>query len=143
LTFDDTNDASFRGYVDLRAIGIKENHTNSAVARQIFQLFPLEQIKGSNGEPVSGGPETGTGNGYYAPVDVTLSLTDGYITDVKFVNVNNGQSDSYWAAATKYAKDYFTVMNSWDFIPAVSGASFSGRGIKEAAKDAIDKILDE
>jgi uncharacterized protein with FMN-binding domain len=142
LTFDDTNDANFRGYVDLRAIGIKENHINSAIARQIFQLFPSEPIK-ANEVPVNGGPKTGTGTGYYAPLDVTLTLADGYITDVTFVNVGNGQSQDFWAAATKYAKEFFTVMNSWDFVPAVSGASFSGRGVRDAAKDAIDQILDE
>jgi uncharacterized protein with FMN-binding domain len=142
LTFDDTNNANFRGYVELRAIGIKENHTNSAIAEQIFQLFPSEPIQ-ANGEPVNGGPETGTATGYYAPVNVTLTLKDGYITDVTFVNVDNGQTDSFWALGTNYAKDFFVAMNSWDFVPAVSGASFSGRGIRDAAKDAIDKILDE
>ncbi|MDR2210531.1 MAG: chitobiase/beta-hexosaminidase C-terminal domain-containing protein [Spirochaetaceae bacterium] len=142
LEFDDTNDASFRGCVNLRAIGIKENHINSAIAKQIFQLFPSEPIK-ANGVPVNGGPKTGTGTGYYAPVTVTLALTDGYISDVTFVNVDNGQTPEFWAAATKYAREFFTVMNSWDFIPVVSGASYSGGGVKEAAKDAIDKILDE
>lgn len=143
LTFDDTNDASFRGYVYLRAIGIKKDHTNSSVASQIFQLFPSEPIMGSNGKPANGGPQTGTGIGYYAPVNVTLSLTNGYITDVTFVNVDDGQTDTFWAIAAQYAREFFTVMNSWDFVPVVSGATYSGGGIKEAARDAIDKILDE
>jgi uncharacterized protein with FMN-binding domain len=142
LTFDDTNNADSRGYVVLRVVGIKENYTNSSIVKQEFQLFPAEPIK-ANGAAVNRGPTTGTGTGYYAPVEVTLTLTDGYITDVSFVNVNNGQTQAFWEAATSYAKDFFATMNSWDFVPAVSGASFSGRGVREAAKDAIDKILDE
>jgi hypothetical protein len=142
LTADNTSDMPYRGYVDLRAIGIKENHTNSAMARQIFQIFPSEPIKNSSGEPVDGGPETGTGSGYSnAPITVTLSLVDGYITDVSLVG--GGQTAGYWGGAKDYAEKFFAAMNSWDFVPAVSGASFSGKGIKDAAKDAIDKILEE
>ena len=142
LAFDNTNDARFRGYVVLRAIGIKKNYPDSSIARQIFQIFPSEQIKGLNGNPVSGGPKTGTGSGYDSgAITVTLSLNNGYITDVSFVG--SGESDGYWWGATRYASEFFTVMNSWDFVPAVSGASYSGGGIRDAAKEAIDKILDK
>jgi hypothetical protein len=138
LTADNTNDASYRGYVALRAIGIKENHTNSAIARQEFQIFPREAIGNSSTNIETTGTGYGHGNGL---INVTLTLTGGYITDVTFDNV--GQTPEFWTVATRYAREFFTVMNSWDFVPAVSGASYSGGGIRDAAKEAIDEILNE
>ena len=141
LTFDKTKSTDFKGYVLVQAIAIKADHPNSAMASQIFQVFPAEQIKGANGKPVTGGPVTGTGIGYYAPVEVTLSLNNGFITDVKFINVDDKQTEALFNKARTYAAEFFKVMNSPDFVPAVSGASYSGNGIKEAAKDAINKIV--
>jgi hypothetical protein len=138
LTADNTNDANYRGYVVLRAVGIKESHPNSAIARQEFQIFPREAIGNSSTNIETTGTGYGHGNGL---INVTLTLTNGYITDVTFDNV--GQTQEFWAVATKYAREFFTVMNSWDFVPTVSGASYSGGGIRDAAKEAIDVILDE
>jgi uncharacterized protein with FMN-binding domain len=141
LKAEDAADTDYRGYVQLRAAGTKDGFTNSSIVSQVFQIFPREQILGADGKPANGGPQTGTATGYYAPVNVTLSLADGYITDIKFVNVDNGQTDTFWSLATKFAREFFTVMNSPDFVPAVSGASYSGNGVRNAAKDAIGKIL--
>lgn len=141
LTFDTTKNTDFRGYVLVQAIAIKADHPNSAMASQIFQVFPAEQIKSANGTPVTGGPVTGTGIGYYAPVEVTLSLNNGYITDVRFMNVDDKQTETFFNKARTYATEFFKVMNSPDFVPVVSGASYSGKGVREAAKDAINKIV--
>lgn len=141
LTFDNTKNTDFRGYVLVQAIAIKADHPNSAMASRIFQVFPSEQIKGLDGKPVTGGPVTGTGTGYYAPVEVILSLNNGYITDVRFINVDDKQTETFFNKARTYAAEFFKVMNSPDFVPAVSGASYSGNGVREAAKDAINKIV--
>jgi len=141
LTADDTDDASYRGYIVLRAIGTKENYPDSELVRHEFQIFTPEGIKNSSGKLVTGGPETGEGVGYNrGRVAVTLELDNGKISNIAFTGP--GQTAAYWAAAVRYAEEFFKEMNTYDFVPVVSGASLSGNGIRTAAKDAIDKILD-
>ncbi len=141
LTFDKTKHTDYRGYIKVQAIALKADHPASAMASRIFQVFPAEQIKGADGKPVTGGPATGTGTGYYSPVEVTLRLDNGYITNVKFINVDDKQTEAFFNMARTYAADFFKVMNSPDFISAVSGASYSGNGVREATQDAINKIV--
>jgi uncharacterized protein with FMN-binding domain len=141
LTFDKTKNTDYRGFVRVQAIALKADYPTSAMASRIFQVFPAEQIKGADGKPATGGPVTGTGTGYYAPVEVSLSLNDGYITNLRFINVDDKQTEAFFNMARTYAIEFFKVMNSADFVSAVSGASYSGNGVREAAQDAINKIV--
>ena len=130
------NDTPYRGYVSLRAIGIKENYTDSVITRQVFQIFS----QGAYGD--YSGPSIGEGAGYGgAPgsVKVELAFSGGSITSVSFTNVNSSQSSAEWNMATEHAGEFIKTMNHWDFIP-VSGATFSSQGIREAAREAIENI---
>ncbi|MCL2380960.1 MAG: chitobiase/beta-hexosaminidase C-terminal domain-containing protein [Treponema sp.] len=121
---------AFRGHIILRAIGVRENHPDSVIASRAFQIFPREAISGA-------AFRTGTGIGYQGgEVGVMLTLADGFITTVIFDNVGGIQSPGYWELASDHARDFLLAMNCWDFIP-VSGATYTGEAIRQAARQAI------
>ena len=124
------------GIVELRAIGIRENHPDSSIAMRTFQVFP--RVPWNN----FSGIRSGTGIGYggaTAPdpvIGVTLALTNGIITSVTF---SGHQTEGYWDMARTHVENFLMTMNCWDFLP-VSGATFSSNGLRDAAREALESI---
>ena len=125
------------GLVELRAIGIRENHPDSSIATRVFQVFPRVSW-----HDFSGTTQPGTGIGYGGPtapdpvIGVTLTLTNGVITNVIF---SGHQTDGYWDMARSHVENFLLTMNCWNFLP-VSGATLSSNGLRDAAREALESI---
>jgi hypothetical protein len=121
---------------------------------------PTDDEPGSTGPlPIEGNPSgiaTGRGDGfarsdyylregalgYGREITVTVTLDEGYITDV----VINGpdESNDYGQVIIQKAPTVIKAKNTFDVnirdVDAVSIATSTLKGIKEAGKGAIDKI---
>jgi len=126
------------GRVVLQAIGIKENHPDSTIIRHEFQIFPRTPI--GDGSFSSPPVKTGIGIGYQdGEVEVILTLADGFITNVSFVDVHGEQSDGFWELARDHANRFLMDMNSWDFDTRTA-ATITSEGLRDAARIAIESI---
>ena len=131
------------GYINLQVVGVMEGYNNSLLATRGFQLFEPEPFETSGGSAF--GLREGTG--YYGGnirVGITIGA-DGYISSVSF---DNGwdrtpeDTGEYFSAAVEHTEAFFIRMNHWDF-DTVNGATLSSINIRLAAKEAIEKILEE
>jgi hypothetical protein len=120
------------GRIRVRAIGIKEGLENSSISSRNLQIF--EKKNWSNITATGTGTATGHGPG----LTVVIELKDGVI-DLKKSSIegpNETQDLEMYSTAKKHALNFWQRMNHWDF-DAVSGATESSRGIKEAARQAL------
>jgi fumarate reductase flavoprotein subunit len=83
------------------------------------------------------GTATGTAPGYGGDIVVTVTMADGFITDVKIVGDKETQSIA--GPAITRAPNMIKRYNSAQF-DAVSGATVTSMGISAAAQNAIDQI---
>ncbi|MDR2742865.1 MAG: FMN-binding protein [Treponema sp.] len=83
------------------------------------------------------GTDEGSAYGHFADVKVTLTLTNGYITDV----IINAQQDenSYGKTPIGIARIFITKANSVE-IDTVSGATETSEAIRKAGRIALYKI---
>jgi fumarate reductase flavoprotein subunit len=86
------------------------------------------------------GTATGTARGFGGDVTVTLTIEDGWITQVAVEAP--GETPGIGTNATGRAPDLIKNGNRAKF-EAVSGATVSSNGIMNAAQAAIDKIVAE
>ena len=84
------------------------------------------------------GTATGSAQGYGGPVEVTVTIKDGFITDVS-INAAS-ETMAIAGAVLRRAPDMIKEYNSSD-IDNVSGATKTSLAIKQAAQEAIDKIV--
>jgi fumarate reductase flavoprotein subunit len=83
------------------------------------------------------GTATGTASGFGGPVEVTITMADGYITEVAIKA--DGETQAIAAPAIMRAPNIIKEINSAQF-DSISGASITSMAISEAAQDAIDQI---
>ena len=125
-----------RGRIVFQAIGIKEGHPDSAVARKEFQIFPRPTIPTPHPPSV-----TSEGIGYGGGrVEVTLTLAGGNITTVHFEDLDHRQTSIFWIMAMDHAREFFTTMNHWDF-DVRTGATATSVAIRQAAQEALSGLL--
>ena len=90
--------------------------------------IPLGPISLANGE------YSGTGRGHRGDIDVTVTVVDGFITDVHIDRYRD--TERYFARAKSKTID--RVISAQDVnVDTVSGATHSSRGILEAIADAL------
>ena len=103
-----------------------------------FELPPLN-VSGGWGYPVPfTGRVEGSGTGYVGTVGVAIDLQNGFIIDVDF------DLRAETAMFVRTLSDRLLPMilrtNSFNFPDRTGGASYTNRGVKEAAREALLKI---
>ena len=94
---------------------------------------PTEDV---NAGPIqlADGSYYGTGTGFRGDVDVTVTVKDGYITDIQIDNYRD--DEKYFSRAKKSIIQWVIAAQSVE-VDTVSGATYSSRGILSAILDAL------
>lgn len=80
------------------------------------------------------GVYTGTGNGFRGATNVTVTVENGEITDI---TVNSYSDDDQFFSRAENGVISSIIKSQSTDVDAVSGATFSSNGIKEAVADAL------
>ena len=80
------------------------------------------------------GVYTGTGNGFRGATNVTVTVENGEITDI---TVNSYSDDDQFFSRAESGVISSIIKSQSTDVDAVSGATFSSNGIKEAVADAL------
>ncbi|MGN0615509.1 FMN-binding protein [Ruminococcus flavefaciens] len=80
------------------------------------------------------GVYTGTGNGFRGATNVTVTVENGEITDI---TVNSYSDDQQFFSRAESGVIADIIKSQSTDVDAVSGATFSSNGIKEAVADAL------
>ena len=80
------------------------------------------------------GVYTGTGNGFRGATNVTVTVENGEITDI---TVNSYSDDEQFFSRAESGVISSIIKSQSTDVDAVSGATFSSNGIKEAVADAL------
>ncbi len=123
-----------------RAAVISENEAEIAEIEQYNLEIQKENARRSaSGEEVKyfyqNGTFEGTGTGYGGPITVEMTIENDVITDVT-VTKHDAEDPAYFKLAEGLAAQVVS-RQSLD-IDTVSGATFSSKGILEAAENALD-----
>ena len=94
---------------------------------------------GSAAAPIGNatGTATGTAQGFGGEITVTITMANGFITDV--IVVGDAETPSVGSVAVVRAPGIIKKNNSPE-LDAISGSSITAGAISEAARAAIDKI---
>ena len=84
--------------------------------------------------PYADGTYTGSARGYGGEISVSVTMKDGKITDLQILSAS-GETDSFFTRA-KGVIDQVLKYQTWE-VDAVSGATYSSRGILGAVKNAL------
>ncbi|MDR3145643.1 MAG: FMN-binding protein [Treponema sp.] len=84
------------------------------------------------------GTASATAFGFVGDVTVTITMADGYITDVQVIG--NDETPGVGSIAIEEAPALIKKKNS-GALDAISGASITSAAISTAAQEAIDKIV--
>lgn len=128
-----------------RAAVVEENEAEIAEIEQYNREIQMENARRSAaGEEVQyyyqNGTFEGTGTGYGGPITVAVTLENDVITDVT-VTKHDAEDPAYYLLAEGLAAQIVS-RQSLD-IDTVSGATFSSKGILEAAGNALDAAENE
>ena len=99
-----------------------------------------DEISTENDVPVQSesqyvdGVYTGTGNGFRGATNVTVTVENGEITDI---TINSYQDDEQFFSRAENGVISAIIQSQSTDVDAVSGATFSSNGIKEAVADAL------
>jgi hypothetical protein len=120
------------GRIQVRAIGIKEGLKESSISRKDLQIF--ETVNWGNITKKG----TGTARGHGDGLTVVIELKDGVIDLINSTidGPNETQDLDMYSIAKSHALKFWQRMNHWDF-DAVSGATESSSGIREATRQAL------
>jgi len=80
------------------------------------------------------GTASGQANGYKSIITVDVTLEEGYI---KSVDISHEEDREYADKAVETAKTLIVAINSFEIIDAVSGATVTLTGIKNAGENAL------
>ncbi|MCD8144875.1 MAG: FMN-binding protein [Oscillospiraceae bacterium] len=80
------------------------------------------------------GVYTGTGTGYGGEIEVQVTVENGQITAIEILS-HAGETESFFNRAIAVV-DSILLSQSWE-VDAVSGATYSSNGIKNAVKNAL------
>jgi fumarate reductase flavoprotein subunit len=95
---------------------------------------------GSSAPPIgnASGTASATAPGFVSDITVTITMVDGYITDVQVVGPD--ETPSVGSVAVTRAPRLIQKNNS-GVLDAISGATITTAGISTAAQEAINKIV--
>ena len=84
--------------------------------------------------PYADGTYTGTGQGFGGDVTVTVTVSDGYMTDIT-VDDASGEDQAYFTMALDILSDMLEAQSAQ--VDTVSGATFSSTGLRDAVAQAL------
>ena len=104
------------------------------VTRPDTSVYETESVQETDSGKYTDGVYTGSGDGYRGPITVRVTVENGSITDIE---ITSSRDDSqYVSRAQDGIIPAILAAQSTD-ISAVSGATFSSRGILRAVEDAL------
>ena len=121
------------------------SEANAALEKYADKLEQLQKQQETYGTAVSAGTSTGaftdgtyagSGKGYGGQISVKVIVKDGSIDDIQ-VTDSSGESTSYFNSAVSIL-DNMLDEQTWD-VDAVSGATLSSNGLRNAVKSALEK----
>ncbi|MDD4312425.1 MAG: FMN-binding protein [Eubacteriales bacterium] len=97
---------------------------------------PSPTVTPDNAGPIAlaDGDYRGTGTGFRGDIDVTVTVKDGYITDIRIDDYRD--DEKYFSRAKKSIIQWVIAAQSVE-VDTVSGATYSSRGILSAILDAL------
>ena len=108
----------------------------AAVAAFALALASCASVPGASGGSASG-TASGAAAGFGGDITVTITMEGGVITQA--VVEGPGETAGIGSRAVASAPDSIVALNSWD-IDTVAGATVSTMAIRQAAKQAVEKI---
>ena len=110
-----------------------ERKENAAVIAEVEQYnAKIEAME--NGSKYVDGTFTGTGEGFGGDITLAVTIRDGVIEDISVVSAP-GEDSVYFSSAVSMLEDMKTSQTSE--IEAVSGATFSSLGLRDAVREAL------
>ena len=104
------------------------------VTRPDTSVYETESVQETDSGKYTDGVYTGSGDGYRGPITVRVTVENGSITDIE---ITSSRDDSqYVSRAQDGIIPAILAAQSTD-VSAVSGATFSSRGILRAVEDAL------
>lgn len=97
----------------------------------------LTIFAGGTGSIYKNGVYTGTAQGYNGPIEVSLSIKNGRIREIKVLKQNETISDP--RSVCEQLSGKVIVAQSVDKIDAVSGATITSKAFLTAVRNALDK----
>ena len=97
----------------------------------------LTMFAGGTGSVYRNGVYTGTANGYNGPVEISLSIKNGRIREIKVLKQNETISDPRSVCEQLAGK--VIVSQGVEKIDAVSGATITSKAFLAAVRHALDK----
>jgi len=135
-------DTAHRGFIFLQFIAVKDGYLDSFFSSQTFQIFVPEPFAHSGTSTGFGVSPPGTGY-YHGQHRVDIEMTNGIITVFSATNGyndTNEDSPDYFFPAEEHAEIFLIEMNHWDFDVG-TGATFTSTGLRYAARQAIESII--
>lgn len=99
------------------------------------QLNELVGASGSGGS-YKDGTYTGEAQGYGGPIAVTVTVSDGQITDIDITS-HSGEDAAYYALASNITTTMISQQST--DVSTISGATLSSTGIKNAVISALEE----
>ena len=117
------------------ATSIVESEITVIQTSETTEETTTEPTEDPNKGPYADGVYEGSGSGYRGTTEVTVTVENGYITDIELVSKRD--DDKFFNRAWDELIDSIISLQSTD-VSTVSGATFSSQGIIEAVSDALD-----
>lgn len=85
------------------------------------------------------GVYTGTGDGFGGTIEVQVTISEGSITDIEILEAE-GEDKAYLTMAQFIIEDMMRSQTTK--VDAISGATYSSMGIKQAVENALEGSVD-
>lgn len=106
----------------------------SVSSAQAAQAAQEGRTSGERGPLMKDGTFEGTARSFGGPLSVSVSVENGYLTDISVTRT--GDTDSYLSLASEKLIPEIEESQSWD-LDTVSSATYSSHGIMNAVNNAL------
>lgn len=100
-------------------------------------ILVLTVFAGSTGSVYKNGVYTGTAQGYNGPIEISLSIKNGRIREIKLLKQSETISDP--RSVCEQLTGSIIVSQGVEKVDAVSGATITSKAFMKAVKNALDK----
>lgn len=117
-----------------RALAWEAAREKNAAEIAEVELYNAKIEAMENGSAYADGTYTGTGEGFGGDITLSVTIRDGVIDGIEVVSAP-GEDSVYFSSAVAMLEDMKRAQTSE--IEAVSGATFSSLGIRDAVRAAL------
>lgn len=104
------------------------------IAKLEYEKSVAETADTSGSGSYKDGTYTGEGQGFGGPIDVSVTVSGGKISDIE-VTSHDGEGDAYFSIATGIIQNIIDAQST--DVDTISGATFSSTGIRTAVTEAL------